>query len=163
MKTLTSHFKISAIISAILLVLVSADYSRANQNGVGLGVIIGEPTGPTFKFWTGRSTAIDGALAWSFDRNNELHLQMNYLFHEFGAINVNKGRMPFYYGIGGRLKFHDDNRDDEFGVRVPAGLSYLFANSPVELFFEVVPIVNLAPDTELDFNGGIGIRYYLGK
>jgi hypothetical protein len=30
------------------------------------------------------------------------------------------------------------------------------------LFFEVVPIVDLAPDTELDFNGGVGIRFYIG-
>ena len=54
------------------------------------------------------------------------------------------------------------NSDDKIGIRIPVGLSYLFANSPLEFFVEVVPLLDLSPDTELDFNGGLGLRYYLG-
>jgi hypothetical protein len=137
--------------------------SEAKKNGIGLGVIIGEPTGPTFKYWSSPTTAIDGALAWSLDGNDDLHLHVDYLFHDFGVANVKKGRLPIYYGIGGRIRFHDGNQDDQFGVRIPVGFAYLFEKSPLELFFEVVPIVDLAPETELDFNAGLGIRYYIGK
>jgi len=147
---------------AILVLLVSTDaYGRKDR--LGLGVIVGEPTGPSFKVWTGNNTAIDGALAWSLDQNNDLHMHADYLIHDFSVAKVDKGRLPLYYGIGGRILFHDGNQDDEVGVRIPVGLAYLFANSPLECFFEVVPIVNLVPDTELDFNGGVGIRYFFGS
>jgi len=48
-------------------------------------------------------------------------------------------------------------------VRIPIGVSYYFANDPLELFFEIVPILDLAPATEFSGNGGFGIRYYFGK
>lgn len=147
----------------ILTAFLFSGSVNAKKNGFGLGVIIGEPTGPTFKVWTGNNTAIDGALAWSLGGNDDVHLHMDYLIHDFGIATVEKGRLPLYYGIGGRIKFNDGRGEDQFGVRVPVGLAYLFANSPMELFFEIVPIVDLVPDTELDFNGGIGIRYYFGK
>jgi hypothetical protein len=147
----------------VLSALVFSSETHARKSGFGLGVIIGEPTGPTFKVWTGANTAIDGAVAWSLDGNDDLHLHADYLIHDFGIAKVEKGSFPLYYGIGGRIRFHDGNQDDQVGVRVPVGMAYLFANSPLELFFEVVPIVDLAPDTELDFNGGVGVRYYFGK
>ncbi len=33
-------------------------------------------------------------------------------------------------------------------------------NSPIDVFLEIAPIVDLAPATELSVNGGIGIRFY---
>lgn len=150
-------------IALVLLGFVFSNEVRAQKDGFGLGVIIGEPTGPSFKVWTSGKTAIDGALAWSLEGNNDLHIHADYLFHEFAVAKVEKGKFPLYYGIGGRIRFHDGNQDDEVGVRVPVGMAYLFDNSPLELFFEIVPIVNLTPDTELDFNGGVGARFYIGK
>ena len=46
--------------------------------GLGLGVVIGAPTGFTGAWRAGRS-AIDGALAWDIP-NNRLHLHSDYLF-----------------------------------------------------------------------------------
>jgi hypothetical protein len=73
---------------------------------------------------------------------------------------VDKGRLPFYYGIGGRIKFAENNNDDFIGVRVPFGLAYIFATAPVDIFFELVPILDLAPDTDFDFNAALGARYF---
>jgi hypothetical protein len=36
----------------------------------------------------------------------------------------------------------------------------MFSNAPVDIFVELVPILNLAPSTDFDFNGGIGARYW---
>jgi len=156
--------KVAFSVAAVLLFFAFTYDAYAQKNGFGLGVIIGEPTGPCFKVWTGGKTAIDGAVAWSLEGNEDLHLHMDYLLHDFSIVNVDKGRFPLYYGIGGRVQFREgNNQDDLVGVRIPVGMTYLFANSPLELFFEVVPIVDLAPDTELDFNGGAGIRFYIGK
>jgi hypothetical protein len=74
--------------------------------------------------------------------------------------------MPVYYGIGARLKFKDDegrgrNEDDAiFGIRVPVGITYLFDDAPLDLFFEIVPVLDLAPDVELDINAAVGLRFY---
>jgi len=75
-------------------------------------------------------------------------------------IQVDKGRLPFYYGIGGRMKFSENNNDNFIGVRVPFGLAYIFETAPVDIFFELVPVLDLAPDTDFDFNAALGVRYF---
>jgi len=53
-----------------------------------------------------------------------------------------------------------DNADDVLGVRIPVGLAYEFANHPFDIFVEIVPILDITPDTDFDFEGAIGARYY---
>lgn len=144
-----------------IIVALSFNLATAKNGKFGLGVIIGEPTGPCFKYWTSQRTAIDGAVAWSFANNARMHLHADYLFyHDFGLIKVDKGRMPLYIGLGGRIRFAEGNADDRMGIRIPVGLEYLFDTAPVDIFLEIVPILDLAPDTDLDFNGAIGVRYF---
>ena len=50
--------------------------------------------------------------------------------------------------------------DSEGAIRIPLGLSYLTARLPLELFAEIVPVVEFAPDTDADVEGGVGIRFY---
>ena len=129
----------------------------AQDQGLGIGFMIGEPTGISFKKWTGSTTAIDGAVAWSFSGQNSLHLHADYLVHRFDLIKVEKGRLPVYFGLGARLKLEDRTT---FGVRIPVGVSYIFEEASLDIFFELVPIFDLAPDTDFKIAGGIGIRYY---
>jgi hypothetical protein len=161
LKAILKRFApVALVVSCSVIPLNSA---HAGKNGLGLGVIVGEPTGISLKFWNTNSSAIDGAIAWSIEGNDKLHLHADYLFHEFNVANVEKGQLPFYYGIGGRILLKEGrNSDDLIGVRIPVGVSYLFENSPLEFFLELVPILDLSPDTELDFNGGIGLRFYSG-
>ena len=147
----------------LISVVVLASFISVMAEGAGdfgLGVIVGEPTGPCFKYWTSQKTAIDGAVAWSFSKNSRMHLHADYLIHNFTLIKVDKGRMPFYFGLGGRIRFAEGNADDNIGVRIPVGLAYLFDNSSIDIFFELVPILDLAPDTDLDFNGALGVRFF---
>ena len=39
---------------------------KAQDSGIGLGIILGEPTGVSLKSWVGRREALDVAVAWSF-------------------------------------------------------------------------------------------------
>jgi hypothetical protein len=71
------------------------------------------------------------------------------------------GRLPLYYGIGGRLVLRGDGEDLGLGARVPLGAGYIFEEAPVELFLEVVPVLELAPDTDLDMDAALGARIYL--
>ena len=150
------------ILSFTLLVLFMpvAQSETAQDGQFGLGIIIGEPTGPCFKLWTSQRTAVDGAVAWSFAKNTGIHLHADYLLHVYDLIDVEKGRLPLYYGIGGRIRFAEGDRDDNIGIRIPVGLEYLFDNAPLDIFFEIVPILDLTPDTDLDFNAAAGVRYF---
>jgi hypothetical protein len=132
----------------------------AKDSNFGLGVIVGEPTGISAKLWMSRRTAVDGAVAWSFEKHAGVHLHGDFLVHDYSLIKVSKGRLPLYYGIGGRIKTWEDERDDNVGVRIPVGLEYLFDTAPFDLFVEVVPILDLAPETELNLNAALGARYY---
>lgn len=125
----------------------------------GVGVIFGEPTGLSAKMWTTKKTAFDIGLAWSFSDNGNFHIHGDYLFHKFGIFGVSKGSLPLYIGIGGRMLFRD-NADDKIGVRFPIGLEYFFDDWPIAVFGEVVPILDLAPSTDGEINGGIGVRFY---
>ena len=125
-------------------------------SGIGLGVIIGEPTGLSAKIWTRDNTAVDGALAWSFVGNGYVHLHADMLMHSF-AIDVDQGQLPLYLGIGAKLEVGSNLG---LGVRVPFGIAYLFDSAPIDVFLELVPVLNLIPSTTFSFEGGIGIRYF---
>lgn len=87
-----------------------------------------------------------------------MHVHADLLFHNFNLFNVNKGRLPLYYGVGARIKFHEDH--NRIGVRVPVGLEYIFEGNHVDMFLEVVPLFDLTPETEFGINSAIGIRYF---
>jgi len=142
----------------LVFIAILNNVSYARGGNFGLGVIIGEPTGISMKYWNGRTTAIDGAIAWSFGDESAFHLHADYLIHAFEVIKVSEGALPLYYGIGGRLKFQ--KKEDQLGIRIPLGMAYYFSKAPLDIFLELVPILELIPSTEFDFNAAIGIRYY---
>jgi len=145
---------IAILFLAILLFPISL---AAQDEGFGLGIILGEPTGISFKNWISDRSAIDFAVAWSFGDHDALHVHADYLFHNFRLFKVEKGDLVLYYGIGGRVKAEKKSR---VGVRIPIGISYLFEKDPLEIFFELGPILDLSPSTTFWVTGGIGIRYY---
>lgn len=147
------------IIPFILLILLSVSTMNFSQErGFGAGIIIGEPTGLSGKLWLLGGNALDMAAAWSFKGNGALLLQADYVFHTFNLIKVESGKLPLYYGIGGRIILHDN--DTYLGIRVPVGLDYMFNNAPVDIFVEIVPILDLTPATDFDIGAGIGVRYW---
>jgi len=52
----------------ILAVIIFSSFSFAQSNGFGLGVILGEPTGISAKYWTSSSTAFDFIVGYSFEK-----------------------------------------------------------------------------------------------
>jgi hypothetical protein len=132
--------------------------SLAQDGGFGLGVIVGEPTGLSWKIWTGHNTAFAGAAAWSLGERATFHPHVDYLFHNENLFKVSKGRLPFYYGLGIRFLFREG--EDKVGVRFPLGLEYLLVSPSLGIFFELVPVLDLSPKTIVDLNGAIGVRYY---
>jgi hypothetical protein len=147
----------SAVVIFMLLAAFSTSNLAAQDKGFGLGVILGEPTGISFKNWVGSRTAIDGGVAWSFSGDDSLHLHLDYLVHNFNIFKAKKGKLALYYGIGGRVKIEEESR---VGVRIPVGINYIFGDAPLDIFVELAPVLDLVPSTEFELTGGIGIRYY---
>ena len=145
--------------------LLLGENAQAQSRGFGLGLILGEPTGLSAKAWLDEQSAIDFAAAWSLEGRNSFHLHADYLRHAY-VIDVNKGSLPLYYGIGARMQLledrspGDDGAEVRFGLRIPLGISYLFDGAPLDVFLELAPVVELIPSTDVDLEGGVGIRYY---
>jgi hypothetical protein len=154
--------KKAALIIIFLAAVAGIAHAQTGRSGgdAGLGIIFGEPTGVSFKYWTGRTIAIDAAAAWSFVNGGSFQVHGDLLFHSFDIFRVERGRMAFYVGFGGRFKTKDENGDTRLSFRAPLGISYEFERAPVEIFVEVAPMLNLTPRTEGDIGGGIGFRYY---
>jgi hypothetical protein len=132
---------------------------RADPAGkLGLGLVVGNPFGPTIKYWMDSRTAIDVGVG--FDEDPIFYA--DYLWHNWGLTRQpSSGQLGFYAGVGPRFE-SIDHHDDEFGIRVPFGMSYLFQRSPIELFGEIVPVFVLSPDTDTEVDAGVGVRFLLG-
>ena len=101
---------------------------------------------------------MDAAAAWSFSDQKSLNLHADYLWFRNDAFKPEKGRLPLYYGIGGRLKFEDKSL---VGARFPLGLQYFFQEDRFTVFAEIAPVLDVLPGTVLRLNAAVGLRILL--
>jgi len=137
--------------------------------GLGVGLILGEPTGIAAA-WRGQGRSfMDLAVAWSVT-NDRLHLQADYL-HTLATFQdrlAPKISMPFYVGVGPRLRLGEDEAWSKtehalFGVRVPVGLGVNGDGVPVDGFLELAPVVGLYPETRFELDACLGARVYFAR
>lgn len=139
----------------------ATDYGPQGKK-FGLGIILGEPSGVTGKYYLSEKFAIDGIVSWSFmDESLVLIADGTYEIVNL-STSASKMSFPLYIGVGAKLTLAgDDNNDDAlFGIRVPIGIALQWDNHPFEVFFEIAPGFEFIPDGEFDLTGGIGARYY---
>jgi hypothetical protein len=139
-----------------LFTVITTNVSGQNS-GFGAGIMLGEPTGISLKNWISGTNAWDAGIAWGFGKNGAFHLHGDYLWHEYGLIEVDKGALPLYYGVGARVLFASDTH---LGIRGVIGLDYQFEGVPLDVFLELAPIFDLVPGTKFSFNGALGVRYF---
>jgi hypothetical protein len=150
------------IVAAALLGItagVAGAEGSAGSKKVGLGIVVGQPTGISFKLNLNAENAIDAAAAWSLSGNNNLHLRADYIYHRYGVIDVDKGRLPLFFGVGGRIELRENARN-LFGIRFPIGLDYYFSGAPFDVFVQVAPVLEVAPDTDFEFEAALGGRFW---
>jgi len=143
------------IILAMFILLAFTIVSNA-QGKYGLGIIVGEPTGISGKMKISSENAFDGAIGWSFNKYSALQLHADYLYN---VVKIGPD-FPLYVGIGGRIKLSSGSDDSRLGARLPIGVVYQPASKPFDLFIETVPMINLTPKTDFDWNAAAGARYY---
>jgi hypothetical protein len=155
MKKFRLFFTLS-LLCMILVCCASSGVQAQGKNRLGVGVIIGDKTGFSMKKWIDDHSAADFAIGWSLTDPQFLFIHSDYLYH-FNLVNLNKGRLPFYLGIGATITFASDF---ELGIRIPLGAEYIFEGTPIGIFGELAPRMNFLPETKLKMGGGGGIRFY---
>ena len=149
-------FRIFLLLITFALILPATSHA---QQGMGVGIFFGEPSGISTKTWLTHTTAFDAAAAWSVEGDG-FHVHGDYLVHNFNVLRVGRGALPLYYGVGGRILNRTDNNTLKVGVRLPVGLEYLFQRAPLDLFVEVVPVLDLTPESTVNVSASIGTRYF---
>ena len=150
--------KKSYILYVIVAVFIISNLNFAQQKGFGLGVVLGEPTGISAKYWLSSGTALDFGLGYSFTSSKSLFdFYADYVFHSSDMINSTEN-FVVYYGPGARLKITESK--SRLGVRGVIGILWLPGGTNFDLFVEVAPILDIIPSTKFDIAGGIGGRYF---
>lgn len=125
--------------------------------GLGVGILIGEPTGITFKQWMSGKHAFDLEIGWSFP-GERIHIAVDYLSH-LPKWTKTQNLYP-YLGIGGRLKIGAEQDGDQFrfGIRFGAGVEYV--RGRFSLYGKLHPVFDIVPTAKLGMEGGIGAYFY---
>lgn len=129
----------------------------------GLGLILGSPTGFSGRIGVGSNNSIDFGIAHFRDSYSGLYLHGTYLRDRAHLLQPSGSRSPIevYYGLGFRFIDIDSGRyedDVALGPRASIGLLYNFYNPNLEIFGELSATIDIIPRTDVDLDGGIGIR-----
>lgn len=141
----------------------------AQDHGFGLGLILGEPTGISAKLWTSRANAFDFGLGvgvggdrikfkGNYNDESRVHFHMDYLWHSFNAISSTE-RFPLYYGLGARFNSGGGYKES-IGIRGVFGVAWFPRSTPIDIFLELVPVLQITSSTGLGIDAGLGIRYF---
>ncbi len=149
--------KVRFVLIGVFFVLLSIS-SYSQTRGFGLGVVIGEPTGISAKYWLSNQNALDFALGYSFVRKERIHFHMDYLFHHQNIFRAEEN-IALYYGPGFRIRSVEGD-DARLGARFALGLVWLPRNAPVDVFVEIAPILDIIPATRFQINAGLGFRFF---
>ena len=139
------------IISLLLLILLVPASLFAE---IGAGIVLGEPTGLSFK-----SGNLAVGLGWSFASKSDNRIDASI---DWWLINEDfVGPLNWYLGVGTKigLKLNQDKDIFNIGLRIPIGIQ-MWPVEKLELFLEIAPGILLIPGTDPDISGGIGLRYY---
>ncbi|MBL0219907.1 MAG: hypothetical protein IPQ07_39330 [Myxococcales bacterium] len=140
--------------------------TRAEKGTLGIGLILGEPTGISAKLYLKDDQALQAAVGFAF-YGGGLHLHVDYVFHPLILQNKDSFVLPFYFGPGVRVIDYRSGRDTAFvavGLRVVGGLLFDFKAIPLDAFVEVAGVLEYGfADGEgagLALNAAAGARYY---
>lgn len=139
----------------------------AEKGTLGVGIIVGEPTGICAKIYFAKDRALQIAAGSAFISNG-LQLHADYVFHPWILQDRDSFVLPVYIGPGFRVIDYSggSNGGDHFaaGLRGVAGLLFDFKSVPLDAFLELAGVF------EYDFksgngvgaavNFGGGVRYY---
>jgi hypothetical protein len=149
----------------VVVLLASSGVSHADD-GVGIGLFVGSPTGLDLKLGMGYRSNLDIVLGWNtvYHDGRDAYGHITYL----ATLGVARGRavsVPIRLGVG--VAVYDDGSFDSgvnVAVRAPLEIAFRFHSAPIELYGEVSLLVTFIDpnnnNNTFDVDGGIGFRVY---
>jgi len=164
--------KFLIIVTTIIVAGCNNLFSQRVGSGdnLGFGIILGEPTGLTLKYYTEPREALVFNLGASYFGSPRLSADYFWHFDAFNSdvaaiyagpgvvFGFGEGR-GFWYKDKGGVFFRDDN-EFGLGVRGMFGINLLLRRTPLEFFVELGVLLGLAPDFGSGVDAALGMRFY---
>ena len=137
--------------------------SKSKAEPLSLGVILGTENGLSFKYNLENSNAIAGSVSYSTYRDYGSSFHVDYLFDKARQLEAPQGTsFDFYYGLGvvlSNIRRGLDEGRTQVGIRGPFGLSKSVYNPNLDFFGEIAPVLQVAPNSDVNLAVGLGLRY----
>lgn len=168
---MTSSRWIAAVAGALACWAVAgapaAQAQPVEKGALGVGIILGEPTGVAAKLYLADDTAIAAAVGFAFVEGG-LHAHADYLLHPWVLEDAELFVLPVYVGGGVRLLSEDRGGGQSvfhLGARGVGGMLFEFKEIPLDVFVEIAAVLDYAFTGDdggvgLGLNAGLGARYY---
>ncbi|HWU86858.1 MAG TPA: hypothetical protein VN253_06270 [Kofleriaceae bacterium] len=144
-----------------------AGTGRGGDKGtIGVGIVIGEPTGICGRLYLKDDQAIQAAVGAAFIGGG-FQVHADYAFHPYVLQTRETFVLATYVGPGVRVIQYSDGRNNSFfalGLRAVGGLLFDFKDNPLDAFVEVSGVFEYGFQSGEGFglalNAGAGVRYY---
>ncbi|MDB4956895.1 MAG: hypothetical protein JWO36_4464 [Myxococcales bacterium] len=160
---------------AVITLAVAATPARAEDEAIakgrpvdkgplGVGIVLGEPTGICARLYLKDDQAIQVAVGSAiFDGG--LQVDADYVFHPWILQDRDTFVLPVYVGPGVRfIEYNDKPSYFAAGIRGVIGMVFDFKNVPLDAFVEVAGVLQYrfadGKGAGAGLNAGAGVRYY---
>jgi hypothetical protein len=163
--------KLLITVTVLLFIIASEGFAQRIGRGdnFGFGIILGDPTGLTLKYYNypgqgfvftlGQSyfgsPRLGADYVWHFDAFNS---DVTSLYAGPGMVIGFGESKGFWYRRDGKFYVRDDGVG--IGVRGVFGVNFIPQRTPLEFFLELGVLLGLAPDFGSAVDAAIGMRFY---
>lgn len=138
--------------------------AESSDHTIGVGAVIGAPTGFSLNLFTSADQSIHNVAGWFLSNDErEFILTSHYTWRRWD-FESNK-QAAWFYGLGGSILLLDktdkaDNPDgDEYELGPSGTLGLLYDLKPMELFLKTNVTVNFVQNTEVRADLMVGLHY----
>lgn len=171
MRTTQRHVFRALLVVTIMTIGATIGFAQGpGGKSFGFGIIFPDPTGGTIKVWLNRENALDFYIGGDYFGGPRIG--GDYLWHFF-PFQTDIANM--YAGVGGTVGlgygggywygdkhgwYYRPGGEAAFGLRALIGVNVMPRRTPLELFFEVGPLVGIAPGYGFGMDVALGVRLY---
>lgn len=142
-----------------------ADGGGTDKGTIGIGIIVGEPSGICARLYIRDDQAVQAAVGGAFIGGG-IQAHADYVFHPYILQTRDSFVLATYVGPGLRMIQYSNGRDDSsiaLGLRAVGGLLFDFKN-PLDAFVEVAGVLEYefkdGQGGAIRLNASAGVRYY---
>ena len=153
-----------------LQLLIAGSLAQANPKpagSLGIGVVIGAPSGFAGKLYLGDSFGAQFSVGGDLGRIGDVGLTTDFVVHLDPLNDPTEGySLPFYMGGGfsASTNISELNGDTYFGPRAVFGVMIIVDGVPLDIFIETAPTLYIMgpPKSPISWgvDGQLGFRYY---